>query len=74
MVTDPHFRAREAFIQLEDPELGAIPAPGIVPRFVGRIQGQPAVGPKTGEHNAAIYAQLGLTAADLERLSSSNVI
>ena len=74
MVTDPHFRAREAFMQLEDPELGAIPAPGIVPRFVGRIPGQPAVGPKTGEHNAPIYAQLGLTTADLERLNSGNVI
>jgi crotonobetainyl-CoA:carnitine CoA-transferase CaiB-like acyl-CoA transferase len=45
-----------------------------VPRFVGRMPEQPAVGPQTGQDNAEIYAQLGLGAADLDRLRALKVI
>ena len=74
VVADPHFSAREALIELQDPELGAIPAPAIVPRFVGRKSLQPAVGPKTGQDNAEVYARLGLTANELERLKAEGTI
>jgi crotonobetainyl-CoA:carnitine CoA-transferase CaiB-like acyl-CoA transferase len=68
VVADPHLQARQAMLQLQDPELGEIPAPAAVPRFVGRVPEQPGVGPETGQDNAEIYAQLGLSEADLERL------
>jgi crotonobetainyl-CoA:carnitine CoA-transferase CaiB-like acyl-CoA transferase len=74
VVADPHFSAREALIELHDPELGAIPAPGVVPRFVGRSPVRPAVGPKTGQDSAEVYARLGLTANELERLKAEGTI
>jgi crotonobetainyl-CoA:carnitine CoA-transferase CaiB-like acyl-CoA transferase len=74
-VADPHFRARGAFIELQDEELGAIPAPAAVPRFVGRDPGPvPAVGPRTGQHNEQVYAALGLSAEELDQLRRARVI
>ena len=70
---DAHFRARGTFIELQDPELGAIPAPAAVPRFVGRSGVAPTVGPETGQHNREIYGALGLTPADLEELKAKKV-
>jgi crotonobetainyl-CoA:carnitine CoA-transferase CaiB-like acyl-CoA transferase len=74
VVADPHLQARSAMLQLQDPVLGAIPAPAAVPRFVGRTPVQPGVGPETGQDNAEIYAQLGLTESDLQRLRQSKTI
>lgn len=71
---DEHFRARGTFIELQDPDLGAIPAPAAVPRFVGRERLVPASGPATGQHNAQIYGELGLTAQDLEALRQVKAI
>lgn len=72
---DPHFRARGSFIELQDPQLGAIPAPAPVPRFVGRAAGAaPSVGPRTGQDNAAVYGALGLGAEDLARLREGGVV
>ena len=66
--------AREAMIELRDPQLGAIPAPAPVPRFVGRAGVVPGVGPATGEHNEEIYGALGLTGEDLAALRRQKVI
>ena len=71
---DPHFRARGATIELMDPVLGAIPAPAAVPRFVGRTAPVPSVGPDTGQHNAQVYGELGLGAAELDRLKAARAI
>lgn len=74
VMEDPHFRARSALIELQDPELGAIPAPAVVPRFVGRTSKVPAVGPSTGQDNAAVYGLVGVGPEELERLRSLQVI
>ena len=71
---DPHFRARGATIELMDPVLGAIPAPAAVPRFVGRTAPVPSVGPDTGQHNAQVYGELGLGAAELDGLKAARAI
>ncbi|HVZ45932.1 MAG TPA: CoA transferase [Ramlibacter sp.] len=71
---DPHFRAREAFVQLQDPELGSIPAPAIVPRFAGRTFAVSSVGPATGQDNAQIYAGIGVDAARLASLKEAGVV
>lgn len=68
VVQDEHFRARGTFIELQDPDLGPIPAPAAVPRFIGRESRVPAPGPATGQHNAQVYGELGLTAQDLAAL------
>lgn len=74
VLADPHFAAREAIIRLPDPDLGSLPAPAIVPRFSGWRPAPPRTGPAAGEHNAEVYASLGLTRGDLERLARDGVI
>jgi crotonobetainyl-CoA:carnitine CoA-transferase CaiB-like acyl-CoA transferase len=71
---DPHFRARGTMIVLQDPELGAIPAPAAVPRFTGRVAPVPGVGPATGQHNAQVYGPLGCDDAKLAELRERKVI
>jgi crotonobetainyl-CoA:carnitine CoA-transferase CaiB-like acyl-CoA transferase len=73
--TDPHMQARGAFIDLPDEQFGTVPAPAAVPRFVGREPTQPpATGPRTGQHNRAVYGDLGLTDAQLVALREAKVI
>jgi crotonobetainyl-CoA:carnitine CoA-transferase CaiB-like acyl-CoA transferase len=74
-VADPHFQARGAFIELQDQELGAIPAPAPVPRFVGRATPPvPVVGPKTGQDNASVYGAIGVGPQELEQLRARRVV
>ena len=74
ILEDPHFKARKAWIRLPDPDLGSVPAPCVVPRFSGLEPPAPRSGPAVGEHNAAVYGELGLTEEELERLKSLEVI
>jgi crotonobetainyl-CoA:carnitine CoA-transferase CaiB-like acyl-CoA transferase len=74
LLADPHFCARGSFIELDDPELGPLPAPAVVPRFGGRPGAVPAVGPATGEHNRAVFGELGLDADDIRALQRRGVI
>ncbi|WP_028602388.1 CaiB/BaiF CoA transferase family protein [Ottowia thiooxydans] len=71
---DPQMLSRGAFIDLVDPQLGAVPAPAPVPRFVGRESQRLSVGPDTGQHNEEVYGDLGLTAQDLRGLREAGVI
>jgi crotonobetainyl-CoA:carnitine CoA-transferase CaiB-like acyl-CoA transferase len=73
-LADPQFQARKAVIELPDPDLGPLAAPGIVPRFSGYGTTHPRSGPAVGEHNAEVYGALGLTAQDLARLRAQGVI
>jgi crotonobetainyl-CoA:carnitine CoA-transferase CaiB-like acyl-CoA transferase len=71
---DPHYQAREAIIRLPDPDYGSLPAPCIVPRVPGRTLAIPRTGPAAGEHNAQVYADFGVDAAELARLKQAGVI
>ena len=71
---DPHYQAREAIIRLPDPDCGSLPAPCIVPRVPGRTLAIPRTGPAVGEHNAQVYADFGVDAAELARLKQAGVI
>ena len=58
---DPHFQARESFIPVEDPHLGTMRLVNVTPRLSktpGRIR---STGPSLGQHNAEVFAELGLT-------------
>ncbi len=74
VVADPHFQARGAVIELQDPQLGPIAAPAPVPRFQGRMPLHPTVGPDTGQDNQAIYSRLGLSLEEQQRLRELGVI
>lgn len=71
---DPHFRSREAIIRLPDPDYGSLPAPCIVPRVSGRERPVPRTGPGVGEHNAEVYAGIGIDAEELARLREQGVV
>ncbi len=74
VLDDPHFRARGAIVRLPDPDLGSLPAPAAVPRFSGYDAPPPRTGPAVGEHNAEIYAELGVDAARLASLRAGAAI
>lgn len=71
---DPHFRARESFIRIADPDLEAISLVNVVPRFSetpGRVC---ATGPALGEHNLEVYEQLGYSSEELDTLRRDGII
>lgn len=72
---DPHFQARDDMETIDDPALGPIVIPGVLPKLSetpGRING---LGPALGNANKEIYGDLlGLTEAEQARLSETGVI
>ena len=71
----PQLRARDFFVRLDYPELGArLEHPA---RFAADSLGACGVrrrAPRIGEHNAELYAELGLGAGDLETLARGGVV
>ncbi len=74
VLNDAHFQSRKVIVRLPDPELGSIPAPCTVPRFVGFESPVPRTGPAPGEHNAQVYGAFGLDEASLKVLRDKGVI
>ena len=75
LLDDPHVKARESFIRMDDPELGTILMHNVVPRLrnaPGRLRwpGKPAVGADT----ANILSDLGYEKEELARLERDGVI
>lgn len=72
---DPQYAARENIKTVEDPRVGHVRVPNVVPRLTdtpGRID---SLGPSLGAHNADVYqGLLGLDAATLEALKAKGVI
>ncbi|MBW2063020.1 MAG: CoA transferase [Deltaproteobacteria bacterium] len=72
---DPHLRARDAVLEVEDPEQGKVLVPGVFPKLTkhpGRIK---FLGAKLGEHNQEIYSEfLGLSADEITELEKKGVI
>jgi crotonobetainyl-CoA:carnitine CoA-transferase CaiB-like acyl-CoA transferase len=73
---DPQFRARDMLIPMDDPELGPITAPGIVPKLSGTPGAAAFTGSWTlGEFNDEIYGGLlGLDEAERAALAEDGVI
>jgi formyl-CoA transferase len=72
---DPHYQARGDIIAPEDPEIGPVPMPSVIPRFSRTPGSVRFVGPSLGEHNQHIYGGLlGLSEADLVSLAAEGVI
>src|SRR3569832_2057275 len=69
----PHFRVRGATIELQDEKLGAIPAPGVVPRFVGRQRDRlRRTGPVAAGHRGACARRCRLAGATPRRQATSS--
>jgi succinyl-CoA---D-citramalate CoA-transferase len=75
MLTDPHFKAREAIVRLLHPELGEFAMHNVVPKLSGTPGRIRHVGPALGEHNDLIYRDLlGLGDGELDSLRAAGVI
>jgi crotonobetainyl-CoA:carnitine CoA-transferase CaiB-like acyl-CoA transferase len=74
VLKDPQVKARQGIIRLNDPELGSIPAPCVVPR-IPEISNIPIkTGPKTGEDNQSFFKALGISEEEIHRLKNEKVI
>jgi crotonobetainyl-CoA:carnitine CoA-transferase CaiB-like acyl-CoA transferase len=72
---DPHYAAREDIISPEDPVVGAVPMPAVLPRFSRTPGAVHHVGPPLGAHNADVYGGLlGLSESVQAELRESGVI
>jgi crotonobetainyl-CoA:carnitine CoA-transferase CaiB-like acyl-CoA transferase len=74
IVDDPHFRAREAIVRLQDHGMGSVPAPTSVPRFSGHAMPTLNTGPATGQHNRDVYGSFGISDTELAGLRDRQVI
>ena len=72
---DPQYAARENMVTVEDPRVGTLKVPNVVPRLTktpGRIC---ELGQSLGQHNAEIYGELlGLDEARLKELAEKGVV
>ncbi|MEM9668076.1 MAG: CoA transferase [Pseudomonadota bacterium] len=75
MIDDPHYKAREAIIEVEDGTWGKVPMQNTFPRF-SETQGEVRwTGPELGEHNEDVFqGLLGLGSDELEKLHIDGVI
>jgi len=76
MVADPHFRAREAIVDIDHPKWPGLKMQGVFPKFSATPGAIRSIAPQTvGEHNALILGErLGLSDADLTDLAVRGVI
>jgi len=71
----PQLKAREFWQDIEHPELGTtLRFPGGAVKTNQGYVGPRTRAPRIGEHNKEIYTELGLTAADIDRLTAGKVI
>jgi succinyl-CoA--D-citramalate CoA-transferase len=75
IIDDPHYAARDNIVTVDDPVLGPVPMPNVVPKLSatpGRVR-SPA--PDLGEHNHEILGGLlGRTNEELDQLRRDGVI
>jgi crotonobetainyl-CoA:carnitine CoA-transferase CaiB-like acyl-CoA transferase len=74
VIANEQVLARELIVELDHPDIGLVRQPKPAARFdrtPARIQG-PA--PRIGEHSAAILAEFGFEAAEIERLATEKIV
>jgi crotonobetainyl-CoA:carnitine CoA-transferase CaiB-like acyl-CoA transferase len=72
---DPHYQAREDLVTIDDPDVGEITVPGVIPKLSetpGRIE---HLGPPLGNMTDEVLGELlGMTAAELAEFHKNHVI
>jgi len=75
MMTDPQYRERGDYQQVELPHGKTVKLPTVAPRLAHTPGGLRWIGPALGAHNKEVYEDwLGLPAPELERLAAEGVI
>lgn len=73
-IQEPQLLERNMLITVDDADLGKINMPGRPVKFVGEKEEPFHKAPGLGEHNAEIFAALGIDSAKMEQLQSEGVI
>jgi len=74
LIDDPQLHARGMIERHPHSALGEIVLHGNPLRFSGAAPRARALAPALGEHNREVFAEVGLDAADLERLAADGVV
>ena len=76
MLSDPHFAAREAIIEVETERYGLVKMQNAFPKLSETPSGVRSPAPaRVGQHNAEVYGQLlGMSDQDLSELETSGLI
>ena len=73
VLRDPHMRERGFFVTVDHPVAGPVELPGLALRFAS-TPGELRRPPLLGEHNLAVFGELGCTPAEVAALRTQNVI
>ncbi|MDP4023970.1 CoA transferase [Methylobacterium sp. NEAU 140] len=72
---DPHYAARGNILRVEDPRVGEIAIPNVVPTLTGTPGAVRWLGPRLGEHTEAVYgAWLGLSPERIADLRARGIV
>lgn len=72
---DPHFKARGNLVTVEDPDVGEIVVPGVIPTLSGTPGRITNLGPKLGNATDQVLGEvLGLSATELAQLHKNGII
>ena len=75
MLADPHFKARESLIEVDHPRWGRLPMQNAFPKLSRTPGSVRRTAPQTvGQDNEAVFAELGVGAAELAALAEAGVI
>jgi crotonobetainyl-CoA:carnitine CoA-transferase CaiB-like acyl-CoA transferase len=76
MLEDPHFKAREAIIEVETERFGTLKMQGAFPKLSATPSGVRSPAPSlVGQHNEQVYGgMLGISADELTRLEAAGAI
>ncbi|MDR7430558.1 MAG: CaiB/BaiF CoA-transferase family protein [Armatimonadota bacterium] len=75
VLADPHYRARGALVEVDNPGVGRVTMQGPVPRLAETPLSVPGPAPELGEHTDHVLKELlGLSAEDVARLREAGVV
>jgi len=75
LAVDPHLLAREMVMSIDDPDLGKVRMPGVVPRLSHTPGSIRSAAPAQGSSNDEVYStMLGLSSSEVASLKSSGTI
>jgi crotonobetainyl-CoA:carnitine CoA-transferase CaiB-like acyl-CoA transferase len=74
IVADPHFADRHQVVSVETTDHGHLLQPGVVPLLTGTPGRIPGRAPLLGEHNDEVFAELGLSPAEIRGMRDAGLI
>jgi len=74
LVADPHFGATDAFVRVADEELGSVMMSNVISRLSETPGEVERAGAAHGADTAAVLAEVGVDAAELQRLRAAGVV